>query len=109
VGPRVSSAIAAPTPVISHQNRIGSSSQTQTNTRARAPAQPEIIETDIESDDELLLKSPGWLDADLEYLGLPIHKFHSRALGPQLEGESDDELLLRGKWRDAYEDWPKEV
>jgi hypothetical protein len=67
------------------------------------------IDIDIESDDELLLKAPGWIDEDLEYLGPPIHKFHSHALDPQADGESDDDLLLTGKWRDAYEDWPKEA
>jgi hypothetical protein len=111
VGPLASSAIMAPTPVVSHQHRIGSSSriQSQTQTQDRVAPQPKGIDIDIESDDELLLKTPGWLDVDFEYLGLPTHKFHSHALNPQANGESDDELLLTGKWRDAYDDWPKEV
>jgi len=54
-------------------------------------------------------KAPGWIDADLEYLGLPTHTFYSRALDPQAHGEPDDDLLLTGTWRDAYEDWPKDA
>lgn len=77
------------------QRSIDSSSQCQS--QVRTTAQSEVA--DIESDDELLLKAPGWLDEDLEYLGLPMHKFHSRALGPQPGEESDDELLLTGKRR----------
>jgi len=111
VGPRASDIVIPPT-------RTGSSSQAQLQSQYDAHAQSQGLATqaegieidiDIESDDELLLKAPGWIDEDLEYLGLPTHKFHSRALNPQADGESDDDLLLTGKWRDAYEDWPKEV
>lgn len=50
-----------------------------------------------ESDDELLLKAPGWIDEDLEYLGPPNPMFNSNALPAQAEDESDDELLLVGR------------
>ena len=117
VGPRASDIVIPPTPVIARYPRTSSSSQTpfqsQYDAHAQSQgllaAQAEEIEVDIESDDELLLKAPGWIDAGLEYLGLPTHKFHSRALGPQVDGESDDDLLLTGKWREAYEDWPNEA
>ena len=77
------------------QRSIDSSSQCQS--QVRTTAQSEVAH--IESDDELLLKAPGWLDEDLEYLGLPMYKFHSRALGPQPGEECDEELLLTGKRR----------
>jgi hypothetical protein len=118
VGPRASDTVIPPTPVITRHPQTGSSLQAQLQSQYDAHAQSQGLATqaegieidiDIESDDELLLKAPGWIDEDLEYLGLPTHKFHSRALNPQADGESDDDLLLTGKWRDAYEDWPKEA
>ncbi|KIM88213.1 hypothetical protein PILCRDRAFT_770926 [Piloderma croceum F 1598] len=111
VGPRAPDTIISPTPAIARHPRTGSSSQAQiqsqydTHTQSQGlatPAEGIEIDIDIESDDELLLKVPGWIDEDLEYLGPQTHKFHSRALDPQADGESDDDLLLTGKWRDAY-------
>lgn len=58
-----------------------------------------------ESDDELLLKAPGWVDEDLEYLGLPNH---ARTLTAQTD-EEPDELMLTGQWRDVHEGWPAQT
>ena len=109
VGPSVTGVIVPPTPIIARDPRVGSSPHIPPQAQTLPTSEAEVLENDIETDDELLLKAPGWLDVDLEYLGLPTHKFYSRALEPPTEVDSDDELLLSGKWRDAYEDWPKEV
>ena len=55
---------------------------------------PNPQDPDSESDDELLLKAPGWIDEDLEYLGQPNQVFNNCPCPPEGEDESDDELLL---------------
>lgn len=87
VGPR-----AERLPAVSHKQRAAPVPQA-----VPLPYQAE----EAESDDEILLKSPGWLDADLEYLGLPIDRFHYRVLCSQQDEDPDDELLIIGKQCDT--------
>ena len=62
---------------------------------------PNIQDPNSESNDELLLKAPGWIDDDWEYLGPPSQMFNNHALPTQGEDESDDELLLNASgWID---------
>ena len=63
----------------------------------------DLQDPDSESDDELLLKAPGWNDEDLEYLGPPNQMFNNYALPAQGEDESDDELLLLPGRKLGYE------
>lgn len=63
----------------------------------------DLQDPDDESDDELLLKAPGWIDEDFEYLGPPNQMFNNYALPAQGEDESDDELLLLPGRKLGYE------
>lgn len=91
VGPR-----AEPTPVVSCGRRTIPTPQAE----VLIPLPDQAQET--ESDDEILLKSPGWLDADFEYLGLPNHQFYNRALRLQQDDEPNDELLMIRGWSNTH-------
>lgn len=91
VGPSASSAIVAST-VLSHDARIATSSRS----KGCVLPLPRVEDVGMESEDELLLK--GRLDADLKYLGLPGRMLRSSRKVFEIEDESDDELLLSGKW-----------
>ncbi|KZP13242.1 hypothetical protein FIBSPDRAFT_936496 [Athelia psychrophila] len=88
VGPNASNAIIAP---------AAAPSDPSSRPTASAPplAAVEDVVMEPESDDELLLKSPGWIDADLEYIGLPARKkVRGKRVSAQPRDESPDPLAL---------------
>lgn len=102
VGPNASDAIVAPVALSAIPADPRSSSSSRLTAQRNALPLAAVEDVAMESDDELLLKSPGWVDADFEYLGLPARKKRQvcgkSQRAPRLTREIDKphDLLARG-------------